>query len=350
MEREEEVKSLRLEFDEELSKIDNLNTLNDLRVNYLGKKSMLVELSKSLGSMDEDARKKMGALLNETRNYINESIEDLKTKMEMEVTNKRLESESIDVTLPATKISLGSPNPLEKVIEDIEELFISMGYDIVEGPEVEMDLYNFEMLNLPKGHPARDAQDTFYIESDEILLRSQTSPVQVRTMLANKEKTPIRILCPGKTYRRDNDDATHSHQFTQIEALVIDKNISLADLKGTFDILMKHLFGEGRETRFRPSFYPFTEPSVEMDVSCFNCGSKGCNICKGTGWITIGGAGIVHPNVLRMSGYDPEVYTGFAFGFGAERIAMLKYGINDIRTFYTADLRESKIFDRKDAE
>jgi phenylalanyl-tRNA synthetase alpha chain len=350
MEREEEIKNLRLQFDNDLSKIDNLNVLNDLRVNYLGKKSVLVELSKSLGTMDEESRKKMGAILNEIRNYINDSLDSLKSQMEMEETNKKLESEAIDVTLPATRISIGSAHPLEKIIEDVEQVFISMGYDIVEGPEVEKDLYNFEMLNLPKGHPARDAQDTFYIENDEILLRSQTSPVQVRTMLANKEKTPIRILCPGKTYRRDSDDATHSHQFTQIEALVVDKNISLADLKGTFDVLMKHLFGEGRETRFRPSFYPFTEPSVEMDVSCFNCGSKGCNICKGTGWITIGGAGVVHPNVLRMSGYDPEVYTGFAFGFGAERIAMLKYGITDIRTFYINDLRDIKQFDRKDGE
>jgi phenylalanyl-tRNA synthetase alpha chain len=350
MEREEEIKKIRLVFDEELSNVDNLNTLNDLRVNYLGKKSILVELSKSLGAMDEEARKKMGALLNETRNYISESLDGLKSQMEMEETNKKLESEAIDVTLPATKVEIGSAHPLEKIIEDIESVFISMGYDIVEGPEVEQDLYNFEMLNLPKGHPARDAQDTFYIKNDEVLLRSQTSPVQVRTMLANKEKTPIRILCPGKTYRRDSDDATHSHQFTQIEALVVDKNISLADLKGTFDVLAKHLFGEERNTRFRPSFYPFTEPSVEMDVSCFNCGSKGCNICKGTGWITIGGAGVVHPNVLRMSGYDPEVYTGFAFGFGAERIAMLKYGITDIRTFYINDLRDTRQFDRKDGE
>ena len=202
------------------------------------------------------------------------------------------------------------------------------------------------MLNLPKGHPARDAQDSFYI-SDEMLLRSQTSPVQVRTMLANEEKTPLRILCPGKTYRRDDDDAIHSHQFTQIEGLVVDKKISLVDLKGTFDLFAKKIFGQERETRFRPSFYPFTEPSVELDISCFNCGSKGCNICKGTGWITIAGAGIVHPNVLRMSGYDPEIYTGFAFGMGVERIAMLKYGITDIRTFYTNDLRSIKQFDRK---
>lgn len=349
MEREEQIKNLKIKFDQDLSSTDDLRQLNDLRVNYLGKKSDLTELSKMLGTLDEEERKKMGALLNETRNYINGKIDNLMNELELKEVNSKLESEAIDVTLPSTKITIGSAHPLERVIEEIEDLFISMGYDVVEGPEVEKDLYNFEMLNLPKGHPARDAQDTFYI-TEEMLLRSQTSPVQVRTMLSNTEKTPIRILCPGKTYRRDSDDATHSHQFTQIEGLVVDSNISLADLKGTFDILAKKLFGKDRETRFRPSFYPFTEPSVEMDVSCFNCGSKGCNICKGTGWITIGGAGVVHPNVLRMSGYDPEKYTGFAFGMGAERIAMLKYGITDIRTFYNSDLRAIRQFDRKGGE
>jgi phenylalanyl-tRNA synthetase alpha chain len=349
MEREEQIKKVKLNFDLELSKVNNLASLNELKVTYLGKKSSIVELSKTLGFLDVDSRKVMGALLNETRVYMNDKIDELKTKIELAEINKKLENEAIDVTLPSTKIKGGSAHPLEKTIEEIEELFISMGYDVVEGPEVEKDLYNFEMLNLPKGHPARDAQDTFYI-TDEMLLRSQTSPVQVRTMLANKEKSPIRILCPGKTYRRDSDDATHSHQFTQIEGLVVDKNISLADLKGTFDIFAKYLFGQNRETRFRPSFYPFTEPSVELDITCFNCGNKGCNICKGTGWITIGGAGVVHPNVLKMSGYDPELYTGFAFGMGAERIAMLRYGITDIRTFYTSDLRTIRQFDRKSGE
>ena len=349
MEKEEQIKNLRVQFDIALSKVNGLNDLNELRVNYLGKKSAIVELSKTLGTMDEETRKLMGVSLNEVRNYVNEAIDNLKAKMETLETNNKLKNEAIDVTLPATKITIGSAHPLERVIEDIEELFMAMGYDVVEGPEVEKDLYNFEMLNLPKGHPARDAQDSFYI-NPEMLLRSQTSPVQVRTMLANEEKSPIRILCPGKTYRRDSDDATHSHQFTQIEGLVIDKNISLADLKGTFDVLARHLFGEMRDTRFRPSFYPFTEPSVELDISCFNCGGSGCNICKGTGWITIGGAGVVHPNVLKMSGYDPESYTGFAFGMGAERIAMLKYGITDIRTFYNNDLRAIRQFDKKGGE
>ena len=227
---------------------------------------------------------------------------------------------------------------------------MSMGYDVVDGPELEEDRYNFELLNIPKGHPARDAQDTFYIEDEKILLRSQTSPVQVRTMLAAKGEKPIRMICPGKTYRRDDDDATHSHQFMQIEGLIVDKNISLSDLKGTFDVLAKHLFGPDCQTRFRPSYYQFTEPSVETDISCFNCHGKGCHICKQTGWITVSGAGIVHPNVLRNCGYNPEEWTGFAFGFGAERLAMLKYGINDIRAFYMTDLRETKTFDRKESD
>ena len=224
-----------------------------------------------------------------------------------------------------------------------------MGYDVIEGPEVEKDLYNFELLNLPKGHPARDAQDTFYVKGEEYLLRSQTSPVQARCMLEHEGKDPIRIICPGKTYRRDEDDATHSHQFTQMEGLLIDKNITLGDLKGTFESIAKMLFGKSRETRFRPSFYPFTEPSVEMDISCFNCNSKGCNICKGTGWITVGGAGMVNPIVLKNCGYDPEKWNGFAFGFGIERLAMLKYGINDIRTFYVNhDIKTLKQFDRRE--
>lgn len=349
MKREKQIKKLRDNFDLELSSIIDLNQLNDLKISYLGKKSTLVEISKTLGELEELSRKELGFLLNETRNYIVYKIDELKDNLERQIVNQKLASEKIDVTLPGTRIEIGSIHPLEKIIEEVEELFISMGYDIVEGPEVETDLYNFEMLNLPKGHPARDAQDTFYI-TDEMLLRSQTSPVQVRTMLENEEKTSIRILCPGKTYRRDNDDATHSHQFTQIEGLVIDANISLASLKGTFDLLAEKLFGNARKTRFRPSFYPFTEPSVEMDISCFNCDNKGCHICKQTGWITIGGAGIVHPNVLKMSGYDPETYTGFAFGMGAERMAMLKYGISDVRIFYNNDLRSIKQFDRRGGE
>ena len=301
--------------------------------------------------MEKEKKKEFGMMLNELKTYFNEFYDVNKKRIEEIELNKKLESESIDVTLPSTIIPVGAPNILEKIIEDVEELMMSMGYDVMDGPELELDKYNFDMLNLPKGHPARDAQDTFYIENEEVLLRSQTSPVQIRAMLANTEKTPIRMICPGKTYRRDDDDATHSHQFMQIEGLLVDKkenNISLSDLKGTFDIIVKKMFGETVETRFRPSYYPFTEPSVEGDISCFKCKNKGCNICKNTGWITIVGAGIVHPNVLKNCGYDPEIYTGFAFGFGAERMAMLKYGIDDIRTFYTTDLRETRIFDRSD--
>ena len=261
-----------------------------------------------------------------------------------------MESEKIDITLPGTKVPSGSANILERIIEEVEDLLMSMGYDVVDGPEIEEDHYNFELLNIPKNHPARDAQDTFYVEDDKLLLRSQTSPVQARVMLANKGEKPIRMICPGKTYRRDDDDATHSHQFMQIEGLLIDEKVSLSDLKGTFDVIAKKLFGEDCKTRFRPSYYPFTEPSVETDISCFNCHGKGCPICKNTGWITVAGAGMVNPKVLEDCGYDPKKWQGFAFGFGAERLAMLKYGINDIRAFYNTDLRELKNFDRRTGE
>ena len=286
--------------------------------------------------------------MNELKTSFNSLYDSKKTLFEEEALNEKLASESIDVTLPATHIEIGSPNILEKLVEDMEELFMSMGYDVIDGPEIEEDKYNFELLNIPKGHPARDAQDTFYLKDDEILLRSQTSPVQVRTMLEAKGEKPVRMICPGKTYRRDDDDATHSHQFMQIEGLLVDKNIHLTDLKGTFEIVAKRLFGSDTEVRLKPSYYQFTEPSVELDISCFNCKGKGCSICKNSGYITVAGAGMVHPNVLRNCGYDPAVWSGFAFGFGAERLAMLKYGITDIRTFYMTDLRCSKTFDRKE--
>ena len=298
--------------------------------------------------LNNEEKKEFGKLVNELKQEVNNQFDELKSKLETEELNKKLEQEKIDINLPSTKIEIGAPSILEKLIEEVEELLMSMGFDVVDGPEVEQDKYNFEMLNIPKGHPARDAQDTFYIEGEEILLRSQTSPVQVRTLLEGKGEKPIRIICPGKTYRRDDDDATHSHQFMQIEGLLVDKEVSMSDLKGTIDLIVKKLFGESIETRFRPSYYQFTEPSVEVDITCFNCHQKGCNICKKTGWITIAGAGIVHPNVLRMSGYNPDEWTGFAFGFGAERMAMLKYGINDCRVFYNTDLREQKNFDRKE--
>ena len=336
--------------DKDLVEITDMNMLNDLKVKYLGKKGIITELNSEIRNVPNEEKKEFGMKVNELRNRFNEFYDSTKEKIEQAELNKKLESEAIDISLPSTKIPVGAPNILEKLIEEVEELFMSMGYDVVDGPEIEEDKYNFEMLNIPKGHPARDAQDTFYIEGEEILLRSQTSPVQVRTMLKGKGEVPIRMICPGKTYRRDDDDASHSHNFMQIEGLLVEKDISLSDLKGTMDILFKRLYGENIETRFRPSYYQFTEPSVEVDITCVNCHGKGCNVCKKTGWVTVVGAGIVHPNVLRMSGYDPEKWSGFAFGFGAERLAMMKYDINDIRTFYNADLREVSTFDREDEE
>ena len=350
MDIEKKVCEIRDNLNEEIKNVNNMNDLSNLKIKYLGKKGVITLLTSDMASLSIEMKKEVGRVANELKKEATDIISKIEQEIKEKELNEKLNSERIDITLPSTKINVGSANILENLIEEIEELFLSMGYDVVEGPEVEKDLYNFELLNLPKGHPARDAQDTFYTFEDSLLLRSQTSPVQIRTMLANKEKKPLRVICPGKTYRRDDDDATHSHQFTQIEGLLVDKNISLADLKGTFDIVAKKLFGNERETRFRPSFYPFTEPSVELDISCFNCGGKGCNICKGTGWITVGGAGIVHHNVLDNCVYDSNVWSGFAFGFGAERLAMLKYGITDIRTFYTNDLRIKETFDRKEAE
>ena len=336
--------------EEDKKSVNSLQELNDLKVKYLGKKGLITELNSEIKNIPNEEKKEFGMKVNELRSIFNDFYDGKKAIIEEEILNKKLKNEAIDISLPATKVVSGAPNILEKLVEEVEDIFMSMGYDVVDGPEIELDKYNFEMLNIPKGHPARDAQDTFYIEGEEILLRSQTSPVQVRTMLEGKGETPIRMICPGKTYRRDDDDATHSHQFMQIEGLVVDKNISLSDLKGTLDVLFKKLFGEDTETRFHPSYYQFTEPSVEVDITCHKCHGKGCNICKNNGWITVVGAGIVHPNVLKMSGYDPEIWTGFAFGFGADRLAMLKYGIEDCRVLYNTDLREAKTFDRKEKE
>lgn len=342
----EKVESIKLELEKDKIEVNDLKHLNDLKVKYLGKNGLITDINSEIKNIDASLKKEFGMMVNSIRTDFNSFYETKKKELELASLNKKLAQEAIDITLPATKIPTGSPNILERIIEEVESVLIPMGYDVIDGPEIEKDEYNFELLNLPKGHPARDAQDTFYVEGEELLLRSQTSPVQIRAMLENKEKTPIRMICPGKTYRRDDDDATHSHQFMQIEGLLVDKNVSLSDLKGTIDVIVKKIFGNEVETRFRPSYYPFTEPSVEGDISCFKCHGKGCNICKNTGWITIVGAGIVHPNVLKNCGYDPNLWSGFAFGFGAERMAMLKYGINDIRTFYTNDLRETKIFDR----
>lgn len=338
------------ELKNDLQTIKTEHELNEIKTKYLGKKGSITELSSKIKDLPNEEKKTFGANLNKLKTEATNLLDTKKEELETALLNKKLEEESIDISLPSTKIPMGAPNIVEKIVEEVEELLMSMGYDVVDGPEIEKDEYNFEMLNLPKGHPARDAQDTFYIEGEELLLRSQTSPVQIRTMLEGKGEKPIRMICPGKTYRRDDDDATHSHQFMQIEGLLIDKNVSLSDLKGTFDVIAKHLFGEDCKTRFRPSYYPFTEPSVETDISCHSCKGKGCPICKNTGWITVSGAGMVHPNVLKNCGYNPKQWQGFAFGFGAERLAMLKYGIDDLRAFYMTDIRETKNFDRKEAE
>ena len=334
----------------EIENTKSIKELYDIKTKYLGKNGLITSMSLKMKDLNNEEKKELGKKLNELKNLFINNFDKRQNELNLEEINKKLESEKIDITLPSTNIETGAPNILEKVIEDFEEVFMSMGYDVVDGPEIEEDKYNFELLGLPKGHPARDAQDTFYVKDDELLLRSHTSPVQARVMISKEGRKPVRIICPGKAYRRDDDDATHSHQFTQIEGLIVDKNITLSDLKGTVTVICKRLFGSDTITRFRPSYYQFTEPSVEMDISCFNCKGEGCNVCKNTGWITIGGAGVVHYDVLKGCGYAPEIWSGFAFGFGAERCAMLKYNISDIRTFYNTDLRENKIFDRMEDE
>lgn len=340
---EQKLKDLQTEALAKIDQAEDLKALNEIRVAYLGKKGPITEVLRGMGQLSADERPKMGALANEVRESISQKIEAKHTALETEAVEKQLAAETIDITLPGRPVKSGNHHPLTRVVEEIEDFFIGMGYKIAEGPEVEKDYYNFEALNLPKGHPARDMQDSFYITED-LLLRTHTSPVQARTMEKHEGKGPVKIICPGKVYRRDNDDATHSHQFMQIEGLVVDENITMGDLKGTLELFAKKMFGEEREIRLRPSFFPFTEPSVEVDVSCFSCGGKGCNVCKKTGWIEMLGAGMVHPNVLQMAGFDSNKYTGFAFGIGAERIAMLKYGIDDIRHMYTNDTRFLKQF------
>ena len=346
----EKIELIKTELNKDLELIKTNQDIVDIKAKYIGKNGCITELTKNMKDLTPEERKEVGMLSNEIRNYATDKIAEKEQEINNAALNEKLQKESIDITLPATQIPTGAPSILEKVIEDFEEVFMSMGYDVVDGPELEEDRYNCELLGLPKGHPARDAQDTFYVKGDELLLRSHTSPVQARVMTSKEGKEPVRIICPGKAYRRDDDDATHSHEFTQIEGLIVDKDIKLSDLKGTVTVICKKLFGEDTITRFRPSYYQFTEPSVEMDISCFNCKGKGCSICKNSGWITIGGAGVVHYDVLKGCGYDPEKWSGFAFGFGAERCAMLKYGINDIRTFYNVDLRETSTFDRKEED
>ena len=330
----------------QINNVNDLNQLNELKALHLGKKS---ELSKAMGQMGKlapEERAAFGQKINALKKEISDAIDARKVDIEEAVLNARLATETIDISLDGQDFSSASKSVNQIVVDEIIDICLGLGYQVAEGPEVESDRYNFELLNLPHDHPARDMQDTFYID-ENTLLRTHTSPVQARVMEKCNGEGPIKIICPGKVYRRDDDDATHSHQFMQIEGLVIDKNITMADLKGTLDMLAKKMFGEKRTIRLRSSYFPFTEPSVEVDVSCYNCDGKGCNICKGTGWIEILGAGMVHPNVLRMSGIDPKVYQGFAFGIGVERIAMLRYGIDDIRHLYTNDLRFLKQFNKE---
>ena len=325
----------------QINSTDSLEKLNEVRVSFLGKKGELTEVLKGMKDVAPQDRPAVGQIVNETRQAIEEVLENAKKELSAKMREVQLKSEVIDVTLPAKKNRVGHGHPNTIALEEVERIFIGMGYEVVEGPEVEYADYNFTKLNIPENHPARDEQDTFFI-NDSILLRSQTSPVQARTM--EKGKLPIRMIAPGRVFRSDEVDATHSPSFHQIEGLVIDKNITFADLKGTLQEFAQELFGPETKTKFRPHHFPFTEPSAEVDVSCFKCGGKGCRFCKGSGWIEILGCGMVHPNVLSMCGIDPEEYTGFAFGVGLERIALLKYEIDDMRLLYENDIRFLKQF------
>lgn len=324
---------------DQIKQVDSTKVLNDIRVGLLGKKGPITNVLRGMKDLSAEERPKVGVFANEVRDALTEAIESKKSELQANLLNQKLKSEAIDVTLPGRPVEMGTGHVLTQVMDDIEELFIGMGYQVLDGPEVEEDHYNFEMENMPKDHPARDMQDTFYITPD-ILMRTHTSPMQARALEKHDfSKGPLKMISPGRVYRRDTDDATHSHQFNQIEGMVIDKHITMADLKGTLEVLARHVFGQDREIRLRPSYFPFTEPSVEVDVSCFNCNGAGCTVCKNTGWIEVLGAGMTHPNVIRNAGVDPDVYGGFAFGLGPDRFAMLKYGIDDIRQFYLNDIR-----------
>ena len=341
MEMKEILQSIRNEAVRQIEASDVPEKLNDVRVKFLGKKGELTAVLKSMKDVAPEDRPKVGQLVNEAREAIEAMLEDTKKKMNQAIRAEKLKSEVIDVTLPAKKNSVGHRHPNTIALEEVERIFVGMGYEVVEGPEVEYDEYNFEKLNIPADHPAKDEQDTFYINKD-IVLRTQTSPVQARVM--EQGKLPIRMIAPGRVFRSDEVDATHSPSFHQIEGLVIDKNISFADLKGTLEVFAKELFGENTQTKFRPHHFPFTEPSAEVDVTCFKCGGSGCRFCKGSGWIEILGCGMVHPHVLEMCGIDANEYNGFAFGVGLERIALLKYEIDDMRLLYENDIRFLKQF------
>ena len=337
----EKLQKIREEAIEKIQNSENLEKLNEIKVSILGKKGALTEVLKGMKDVAAEERPKVGQMVNDTRAAIEDKIEEVYAKLATAAREAKLKAEVIDVTLPAKKNNVGHRHPNTIALEEMERIFIGMGYEVVEGPEVEYDYYNFEALNIPANHPAKDEQDTFYI-NDKIVLRTQTSPVQVRVM--EQGKLPIRMIAPGRVFRSDEVDATHSPSFHQVEGLVIDKNITFADLKGTLAEFAKELFGEDTKVKFRPHHFPFTEPSAEMDVTCFKCGGKGCRMCKGSGWIEILGCGMVHPRVLEMSGINPEEYSGFAFGVGLERIALLKYEIDDMRLLYENDVRFLKQF------
>lgn len=319
----------------------DLMTLNEIRVKYLGKKGELTSVLRGMGNLSQEERPIIGELVNKLRDEIEIEIKEKEKEFKQKQLEEKLSKERIDITMPSKKVELGSIHPIHKIVDEVKEIFLGMGYEIADGPEVEKTFYNFDQLNTPEGHPARDLQDTFYITED-IVLRSQTSPVQARVM--EKQKPPIKIICPGAVYRSDAVDATHSPVFHQIEGLVVDKNIAMSDLKGTLEMFVKNCLGKDTKIRFRPHHFPFTEPSAEADVSCFVCGGKGCRVCKNEGWIELLGCGMVHPNVLKNCGINPTEYSGFAFGFGVERIAMAKYGIEDMRLLYENDVRFLKQF------
>ena len=342
----EKLKAILEEGLKRIEKAENLDDINELRNRYLGKKSELASMGSIIATLPVEEKKTFGQEMNEARTAISSALDEAMNEVKAKALEEKLKKETIDISLPGRKTATGARNPFYIVQDEMKEIFVGMGFDVADGPEVETDLFNFELLNIPKDHPARDMQDTFYID-ENTLLRTHTSPVQARTM-KKANGAPIRIICPGKTYRRDDDDATHSHQFAQIEGLVIDKDINVGHLKATLELFAKKMFGEKREIRLRSSYFPFTEPSVEVDITCANCGGKGCNMCKGTGYIEILGGGMVHPNVLKMNGYDPDVYSGFAFGIGIERVAILRYGIDDISKLYNNDVRFLHQFKKKD--
>ncbi len=332
----DQIKQIRIDAEAAIKAAASEQEIEALRIRFLGKKGELTAILKQMGGVSPEERPIIGQLANEVRSYIENEIATISTELKAAAASKKLENETIDVTMPGNAVTLGQKHPLNIVLDEIKEIFLGMGFDVVDGPEVELDYYNFEALNIPKDHPARDTQDTFYI-TENILLRTQTSPVQVRVM--EKQKPPIRIISPGRVYRSDAVDATHSPVFHQIEGLVVDKGITMGDLKGTLEDFAKRLYGEDSVFRFRPHHFPFTEPSAEMDTMCFNCGGKGCRLCKGEGWIEILGCGMVHPKVLANCGIDPEEYSGFAFGMGLERIVMRRFGIDDMRLLFENDIR-----------